>query len=1624
MFPRKLFSSSRKRRGSDRLSEPNRDASPTGFASRKNSIDSETTLLQDGRDKSPDRRATSPAPSSKHKSKLSSTTLSVRSKSPRPDRGSDPLGLNLLHKPEGEHVADIIFVHGLGGSSRLSWCKNKDLALFWPKEWLPFDADLQGARIFTFGYNASFLTQQSATLGISDFAKNLLYDLLYGRDSDGQDLRFGHVPIVFVTHSMGGLVFKKAYLDAKLDSRYEAIVQSIKAAVFIATPHRGVDLSEFLGRLLSISFLTSWKQYISELRKDGPFLRLINDQFRQVATHLQVFSFYETLPTQVGPVSTIILDGESSKLGYPAETSRALNADHHNVCKFDGQQDPNYLVVVGALKALVTSFADSEASEKEVSQLRDLLSLSGSIDHDLDHFWARRAEGTCDWIMKEPVVANWASSPSTSEVLWIHGRPARGKSVLSSFLARRLSDEGALVQYFFFRAGDESKRTIGSLLKSLAFQTALQVPAYRTRLSSFARGGGYKPKEADWKLTWKKLFTDLLFQIEAHAPLYWIIDGLDESASPQHLLELLSEIGKSATPVRVLLTSRWNPVLASTFPRMNSKVSTSALSIDNDATDIRIYVEEELCYLMWSSEIKNDVRAKILELANDNFLWVYLILEELKDCHTEADLRDRLSELPAGMEALYGHMEDGLQRIKRPSDRSLARQLFLWAIYAKRSLSVDELASILQPDFGRLLDLPNTIHSLCGQFVVLEGNNRVALLHQTAREYLTSSSTLPFSLEAQEAHKDLFKQSMNAFLNKNYRSATQVEPPSLFEYRARAWTYHLGALEAYEDSDDRLDILVRFFSQQSVLLWIQILAAIGQLRVLIEASHTLHSFIQRRRKKDAAREPAHRRFEDLEFLETWSRDLLKLPGKFGSILYRDPDTIFTCIAAFCPQSSAIYKTFRLLSSATIRVKGVSEDWDDRLARVSIGTENQASLLTCSGRYVAVVNNLGTITIWDTDTFQQLLVLEHGERVSSVCFNSKGDCLASYGFRTTKVWSCLTGQVLKIMENNVGTGALCLSFANRDMTLLMGSDHRSVMNASLENKDAKWEILDDGILTDVESLEGTYMNSPTALAISPDGQKIAATFRRFPMTVWSLSSPARVIRRLSRMSAQFRNPNALPFASRISWHPNSNEILGILLDGCSFRLNIADGTYKEMEPEPGRMPADIHCSPDGTVFAIRGVQGTIKLYDYESWTLIYQLSSEDTITAFSFSPDGRRFYDIRGSCCNIWEPNILIRLSFVDDQAANSSQAADESSGRSNLASESFTNDRSRIKLTSPIPHSSLVCVGDEEGMVELVDIVTDKRYLVAQTATRLAIEHVSCSDDGKHFCYCEISGRVSVIEVQSTESGWKHRRIARFKPDLNGGRISQLLLSWDSRNLLVASKDLVQLWNLDPVSLLQTAKCSISSPKWVVHTFSREHLISATPNRVVLHQWTGLKEVLSWAVSDSRAEPSAQLSRPALPKLLSDDSTSHLTNAEETVERIHMSQSHGHVIITIGRRVNYRRLRSRFLIFEAVPPHSQDDSGTLKALNIPDDVARDIERPLDVIKGERLVYIDRSFGICSWPLRSGRGIVDVHRHFFIPRDWLADQDVELLHFTASGSILCPHNGNITILETTIGSDWC
>ena len=870
--------------------------------------------------------------------------------------------------------------------------------------------------VLTFGYNANFSAVKASVISdITHFAKSLLFEMKYGRDEQLRSLDIGTAPIVFVVHSMGGLVFKKAYMLGINNDEYKNIAAQVRSVVFLSTPHRGTNLAEILNRMLSVSvFGHSAKRYISELKMNSSALEDINENFRHVAPSLRIFSFYETLKTPIGGKSMtvksmMILEKDSSILGYPGETSQPLDADHHNVCKFSHRHEQNYKSVRAVLATLISDYGqkvvDSLPKSLGVdSTLRSnfehveaVLSQHHTPEDDLDAALEQRSSGPCEWLLSDPAFIDWAQPTTFSQVLWLHARPGSGKSILCSFLIDHVIKSGKLCSFFFFKYGHNSKRTENYLLRSLALQIALQVSEFEMALYSLYEEG-IRLEKMEARAIWQRLFVSVLFKLNIQKTLYWIIDGLDEAESIVALLDMLSAIGISRSQICVIATSRRLSIIAKAFDKLASKVPVTAVCLDQNARDyIRYYVESEMYQMHGVPAFRQQIVSKIVDRADGNFLWAHLALKEIVQCNNQEDIERAPEEIPSGMTSLYHRMETVISQMTKESDRSPARMILMWATYARRSLDIEELIEALKPEFPRILDVRFTVDNVCGNFVTVNKNNCIQLIHQTAREYLKYSFSIPFTLAPSTSHEELFSKTLSIYLDRIIRPKLRQNPlPPLYTYAATSWPYHFKHVSV--DSETALTFLVNFLQGPFVLWWIQAIAQLEALSILVSTSQILSNFVRKRRKLDSGRMPLLHRLSDLELLESWVLDLLKLVGKFGSHLLQMPIAIHKYIAQYCPTNAIIIRQFGN-SNVSFSVLGLKNDeWDDCLARVSVGSSHQASMLTCSGRFIAVLTSAGTIVLWDAVTFEEILTLSvEGREIkrSSFCLPFARGASSSY-----------------------------------------------------------------------------------------------------------------------------------------------------------------------------------------------------------------------------------------------------------------------------------------------------------------------------------------------------------------------------------------------------------------------------------------------------------------------------------------------------------------------------------------------------------------------------------------------------------------------------------------------------
>lgn len=170
-----------------------------------------------------------------------------------------------------DRVADIVFVHGLGGSSHKTWRHGKEGDsdhFFWPEE---LGDELPQCGVWSLGYEAGIIPWFGADgLPIEDRAVNLAHKLTTAG--------LGDRPVVFITHSMGGLMVKEIVVQALTagDAAWSRLVSRIAGIVFCGTPHRGADVA-WAAKNLAIVLRT--QQHIRDMAAGTRHLERLHSRF-------------------------------------------------------------------------------------------------------------------------------------------------------------------------------------------------------------------------------------------------------------------------------------------------------------------------------------------------------------------------------------------------------------------------------------------------------------------------------------------------------------------------------------------------------------------------------------------------------------------------------------------------------------------------------------------------------------------------------------------------------------------------------------------------------------------------------------------------------------------------------------------------------------------------------------------------------------------------------------------------------------------------------------------------------------------------------------------------------------------------------------------------------------------------------------------------------------------------------------------------------------------------------------------------------------------------------------------------------------------------------------------------
>lgn len=228
-------------------------------------------------------------------------------------------------------MIDIVAVHGLNGDCMDSWTheSSSGQVTLWLKDLLPHQ--IPNARVMTFSYMATIFGNTSVG-GIRDNARALL-GLLADQREDNEDRQR---PIVFVGHSLGGIIIKQALRIANNEARFSDIARCTKGILFFGTPHRGATAAKWLSLVSGIAataFDEPRSAFVDALKPNSQDLMDISEDFRSIATRYALVSFVEQ--DVLDGIGSVIVEKHSAVMELAHEEVMMLSGNHSTLCKFE-----------------------------------------------------------------------------------------------------------------------------------------------------------------------------------------------------------------------------------------------------------------------------------------------------------------------------------------------------------------------------------------------------------------------------------------------------------------------------------------------------------------------------------------------------------------------------------------------------------------------------------------------------------------------------------------------------------------------------------------------------------------------------------------------------------------------------------------------------------------------------------------------------------------------------------------------------------------------------------------------------------------------------------------------------------------------------------------------------------------------------------------------------------------------------------------------------------------------------------------------------------------------------------------------------------------------------------------
>lgn len=418
------------------------------------------------------------------------------------------------------------------------------------------------------------------------------------------------------------------------------------------------------------------------------------------------------------------------------QTQEAAAAVDMNEARKARQQQDKF--IVGSIDKLRT--AEESRRHREVVQWLTPSARDASyyVD-DFESAYRDRHPGTCEWILSNPRFQQWLDCDGTDpqvRMLWISAIAGAGKTVLASFIIARCRAQmkpptERSILYFFFKNTDDEKDSFLSMTRSFLHQlyVSFGTDDFNHDILSLKEDSGQDRMLSD-KRAWQ-LFSK---HAKKMSEMTIVLDALDECklGDIDELLNGLCLLVRELD-IRVIATSRREDRIQD---KLNFWPCIQIQKHDLDS-DIERFVVAKIGNIarLNSGSLRDRIVRTLLSRHEGMFLWVFLMIKELKSLATVKEVEDRLLAAPKGLKEMHQGIIRRLDMTLSSSERPIALKVLSWVISAIRPLRLAEIHEILRFEKNDLLYSEKDLELICGSLVTTR-NGVLQLIHLSTKEIL------------------------------------------------------------------------------------------------------------------------------------------------------------------------------------------------------------------------------------------------------------------------------------------------------------------------------------------------------------------------------------------------------------------------------------------------------------------------------------------------------------------------------------------------------------------------------------------------------------------------------------------------------------------------------------------------------------------------------------------------------------------------------------------------------------------------------------------------------------------------------------------------------------------------